>query len=138
MVKIAWWQNSFACAAVILAGCAQPNPERAETTAAKEAETVAVGPAKTIADDHADDTGCRTDLEFAAATVYAGATDYYFTTMTGEEVSYRVENEATRAVGFDGMTAIGEEGPPEANPEMIGKKFEVCDRSGQISAVKSE
>ena len=71
---------------------------------------------------------CLDPMTFRAATVYAGATDYYFSNGAGEESRIRIQSEEIEASGFSNLTAMDEteEGPPGENPAMVGREFQVC------------
>ena len=128
-MHVIWWTLMTLC----LAGCrneriGKPVQEPARTEIAENAKaTPPITPALQR------DENCRTSLKFIAATVYAGATDYYFETGDKNEVVYRVANDGAQAKGFERLTVRGQEGPPDANPEMIGRQFKVCEHEGAMS-----
>ena len=64
---------------------------------------------------------------FQNATVYAAATDYYFETKEGKILEIRVSNlkKQQKVKLPEGMLVPSEEGPPDPNPEMIGKLFKI-------------
>ncbi len=67
-------------------------------------------------------------VTFVNAVVYAGSTDYIFESESGEEITVRVSNipeegEFVPVIPEGLLETGGEEGPPGANPAMVGKKF---------------
>ena len=78
---------------------------------------------------------------FESCTVYAGATDYYFKSEAGKLHSFRnsnMEGEAPKVQLPVSLMAAAEdsEGPPGANPEWVGKTFELSvDSNDQVVAL---
>lgn len=70
-------------------------------------------------------------VTYESCAVYAGATDYVFSDQEGKRISVRVnhfDNKKTaNTIMPDNMLESGEdlEGPPGANPEMVGKSFKL-------------
>ncbi len=63
---------------------------------------------------------------YQSATVYAGATDYYFEDPSGEIVDFRVSNlseEQAVELPNDMLDPGMVEGPPGANPDLVGEDF---------------
>lgn len=77
---------------------------------------------------------------YQSATVYAAASDYYFKAKNGEAIQFRVSNlpdEKTVVMPSDMLASIGEEGPPEANPALQGRKFNlIYDKNMQLQRVE--
>lgn len=92
------------------------------------------------AEEVSDDDHKSEILIYQSATVYAGATDYYFKDQSGTSVEIRVNNlpeEQTFNVPAGLLESNVEEGPPGANPEMIGKSFEIIyDNTGKVIAIR--
>ena len=68
-------------------------------------------------------------MRYTGATVYAGSTDFEFVGDDGNKVLIRVNNidDTDNRIFPDDMLQIGEnvEGPPVANPQLIGKYFDI-------------
>lgn len=71
---------------------------------------------------------------FERAVSYAASTKYFFKEVgTGEPIQINAMNEEARQAGDDyptvkvpaNMLEDGQEGPPGANPAMVGKKFAI-------------
>ena len=79
---------------------------------------------------------------YEAAVVYAGATDFVFKTENGEQLMIResnLEEEQTIEMPDNMVTSSDddEEGFPDANPELVGKKFEIMyNKKGQIYKIQ--
>lgn len=78
---------------------------------------------------------------YQRATMYAAATDFYFTNEQGEEVEVRVANlpeERTTVYPENLLEDIeGLEGPPGANPEMVGKSFLLIkNEKGEVTEIR--
>ncbi len=73
--------------------------------------------------------------------VYAASTDFYFENENGEEVSVRVSNlPEEQAVKFPANLLESDseiEGPPGANPDMVGKAFFlVRNEKGEVTEIR--
>jgi len=81
-------------------------------------------------------------VTFQRATVYTGSTDYYFQEKSGQEVKIRQSNfeENTFKMPANLLDNGDEiEGPPGANPEMVGQSFVLTyDKEGDLISVKKE
>lgn len=67
-------------------------------------------------------------MTYESATVYAGSTDYFFKNEKGETVKFRVSNLEENpivSVPANFLEMEVEEGPPGANPDLVGKKVRV-------------
>ncbi len=78
---------------------------------------------------------------FENATMYAASTDFYFKNENGEEVSVRVSNlPEEQTVKFpDNLleSDTGIEGPPGANPDMVGKVFFIVkNEKGEVTEIR--
>lgn len=68
------------------------------------------------------------EMTYESATVYAAATDYFFKNGKGEMVKVRVNNLEENpkvSVPANFLETGVEEGPPGANPDLVGKKMRV-------------
>ena len=77
---------------------------------------------------------------YERCTVYAGSTDFYFKVNTGEKITIRVSNlpdEREIIIPDNLVGSGGEEGPPEANPAMVGKVFLIIyDQEDNVTEIK--
>ncbi len=69
-------------------------------------------------------------VTYESATVYAGSTDYYFSDNKGEKFHIRISNmpqekEIIVKIPEGMLETEAVEGPPGANPNMLGKQFQV-------------
>lgn len=65
-------------------------------------------------------------VSYQSATVYAGATDFYFKDIDGQIVEFRVSNlpdPETIDLPDNMLDDAVVEGPPEANPDLVGEEF---------------
>lgn len=68
------------------------------------------------------------EVIFKSCAVYAASTDYYFEEENEGDIRIRVshleeEKGETETIVPENMLVEGEEGPPGANPDLVGKKF---------------
>lgn len=79
-------------------------------------------------------------MTYESATVYTGSTDYFFKNKTGETVKFRVSNfeeNPNLSLPANLLEAEVEEGPPGANPALIGKKMQITyDIDNQLQKIK--
>lgn len=111
---------AFAVGAVILTACSSGVGEVTEPTTL-EAE---VGPTTTTGSaDAGEETLVAT---YRSATVYAAATDYFFEDAAGQPIDFRVSNlpeEQDVDLPPDMLDSTTVEGPPGANPDLVGREF---------------
>lgn len=78
---------------------------------------------------------------YDSCTVYAGATDFYFKTDSDDLIQFRnsnlPEDEQSVELTVDLVdTSNSTEGPPGANPEWVGRRFELTlDDTGEVVSV---
>ncbi len=68
------------------------------------------------------------EMIYESATVYAGSTDYFFKNNMGEMVKFRVSNMEENPkikLPVNLLEPNVEEGPPGANPALVGKKMQI-------------
>jgi len=68
------------------------------------------------------------EMIYESATVYAAATDYFFRNKKGESIKIRISDlDENPAVSLPAnlLETDVEEGPPGANPDIVGKKMRV-------------
>jgi hypothetical protein len=80
-------------------------------------------------------------VTYQNAVMYAASTDFYFTNEKGEEISVRVSNlPEEQTVKFPGNlleSGAGIEGPPGANPDMVGKTFFIVkNEKGEVTEIR--
>lgn len=80
------------------------------------------------------------DVTYESATVYAGRTDYYFKTESGIRVEIGISNmeEDEKTKTPEGMLEKGTEGPPSANPEKVGKPYQLIYVKGQLVEIREK
>lgn len=80
------------------------------------------------------------EVNYESATVYAGKTNYYFKTASGIRVEIGISNmeENKKAKTPADMLEKGVEGPPGANPEKVGKPYELVYVKGQVVEIREK
>ena len=80
------------------------------------------------------------EMTYESATVYAAATDYFFKNKTGKTIKIRINNlegNPKISIPTNFLETGIEEGPPGANPALIGKKVRVTyDANNQIQKIR--
>lgn len=82
------------------------------------------------------------EATFDHCTAYAAATDYYFKLLGSEDLlEFRVQDEelaeGTQVKVPSNLMVESADGPPDTNPEMVGKLFRIVyDTEGKMVAVE--
>ena len=123
---------------LLLFSC-QSDPASQEENAGSSDKTETPAPESEAASDPAKQQ--TMELTYESAAVYAGKTEYAFLDGNGKQQLISVSNEenVSKIKMPDNMLEDDEnlEGPPGANPEMVGKSFEfVFDQSGNMIEVR--
>ena len=108
----------------------ETNPvESTEATPEEETEAAPDEEVTTAEETPDAETGKVIQVTYQSAAVYAASTEYAFETESGELILIRgpVYDEEPTIEIPDNMLETGEdiEGPPGANPELVGKKFNI-------------